>query len=301
MSNMRWDPKGRWRLAAALLALAVAAAGCADEGAEAPGSGSELTELGQQLPERIKQSREIRVGSDIAYAPMEFYKEGTQEAQGVDVEIGQALGEKLGVKVTFMNIGFDSLIPSLQAQRIDAVMSSMTDTKERQEQVDFIDYFQAGSTILVPKGNPEGIQSLDDLCGKTVAVQRDTTNEEIARAQAEKCEAEGKGELKVEALPKDTDAVVRVKSGAAAADVTDYPVAIYTAQTSGGGNDFEVVGEQIDAAPYGIAVRKDDTQLRDALKAALEAIIADGTYDRILEKWNATGGALKTAAINGGQ
>ncbi len=83
------------------------------------------------------------------------------------------------------------------------------------------------------------------------------------------------------------------------ADIADFPVAAYSARTSGGGNDFEVVGEQIDPAPYGIAVAKDKTALRDAVQAALRAIIADGTYDRILDKWGVARGALKTADING--
>ena len=82
--------------------------------------------------------------------------------------------------------------------------------------------------------------------------------------------------------------------------MNDFPVAAYNAQTSGGGNDFEVVGDQLGAGPYGIGFRKADTQLRDAFQAALKAIIADGSYDQVLTKWHVTAGALKTAAINGG-
>jgi polar amino acid transport system substrate-binding protein len=98
----------------------------------------------------------------------------------------------------------------------------------------------------------------------------------------------------------DTEAQVQVKNGRAVADMNDFPVAAYTAQTSGGGNDFEVVGEQIGAGPYGVGIPKDQMQLRDAIQAALQAIIADGTYDGVLAKWNAAKGELKTAAINGG-
>jgi polar amino acid transport system substrate-binding protein len=92
-----------------------------------------------------------------------------------------------------------------------------------------------------------------------------------------------------------------VRSGRAVADMNDFPVAAYAAKTLGGGGQFEVVGQQIEAGPYGIGVLKDNTQLRDALQAALKAVIADGTYDQILQKWNVTQGALKTATINGGQ
>ncbi len=98
--------------------------------------------------------------------------------------------------------------------------------------------------------------------------------------------------IKVLTFDKDTDALLQIKGGRAVADMNDFPVAAYNAKTSGGGNDFEVVGEQIEAGPYGIGVRKEDTQLRDALQAALKAIIADGTYHRVLEKWNVSKGGL---------
>jgi polar amino acid transport system substrate-binding protein len=252
------------------------------------------------LPADIAAAKEIKVGSDISYAPIEFYKEGTQQAQGVDYDIGQALGQKLGVKVTFTNDTFDGLIPALNAKRYDMLMSAMTDNKTRQAQVDFIDYFVAGTSILVQKGNPNHINSLDDLCGKTVALQKGTVQETAANTQSKKCTDGGKTKITVLALDKDTDALQQLKIGRSVADMNDFPVAAYNAATSGGGNDFEVTGQQLDSAPYGIAFRKDSTQLRDAVQAALKAIVADGTYDKIMTTWNVTAGALKTAQINGG-
>src|SRR5450759_3449380 len=110
----------------------------------------------------------------------------------------------------------------------------------------------------------------------------------------------GKPAINVLPFDKDTDALTQIKSGRAVADVNDFPVAAYNAKTSGGGNDFQVVGEQIAAGPYGVGLRKEDTQLRDAVQGALNAIIADGTYDKVLAKWNVEKGSLKQAAINGG-
>jgi polar amino acid transport system substrate-binding protein len=287
----------------AALALLLAACGGNDNapsGASATTAGG-VSDLGKQLPASIQQSKEIKVGSDVAYAPVEFFKEGTQEVQGIDWDLAQALGAKLGVKFTFANTTFDGIIPALKAKRFDVIMSAMSDTPERQKEVDFIDYFNAGTSILVKKGNPEGIQSLDDLCGKTIALQKGTTQVDVAAGQQSKCTAAGKPKIKVLTYDKDTDAQLQVRSGRAVADMNDFPVAAYAAQTLGGGSQFEVVGQQIEAGPYGIGVRKDDTQLRDALQAALKAVVADGTYDQILQKWNVSQGALKTAAINGGQ
>jgi polar amino acid transport system substrate-binding protein len=257
--------------------------------------------LFSMLPTSVQGAKEIKVGSDVSYAPIEFFKLGTQQVEGVDYDLGQALGAKLGVKVTFTNSTFDGLITAMTSSgRFDMIMSAMTDNTTRQKTVDFVDYFTAGTAILVAKGNPKHIQSLGDLCGKTVALQKGTTQETVAMTQSKTCTDGGKAKISLLSLATDTDALQQLKIGRSDADMNDFPVAAYNAQTSGGGNDFEVAGQQFQSAPYGIAIAKTNTQLRDAVQAALKAIIADGTYDKILATWQVTSGALKTAQINGG-
>lgn len=288
----------------ALVALVVGACGSS---AKPSSSGSTTSTAGQslfnQLPSAIQSSKEIKIGSDIEYAPIEFFKEGTQQTQGVDYDLAQALGQQLGVKMTFIDdTDFAGIIGALQSGRFDIIMSAMSDTAERRGKgVEFIDYFSAGSSILVQKGNPKGIKTLNDLCGQTVAVQKGTIQDtDILTPQEPKCRASGKA-VSVLRFEKDTDALLQVKNGRAVANVEDFPVAAYNAQTSGGGSDFEAVPGQVGAvSPYGIAVPKASTQLRDALQAALKAIIANGSYDQILARWNVSAGALKTAALNGG-
>lgn len=287
------------------LTLAILAAGCGDStnNTSAGGTASKDKQgnaLAAKLPANIRSAGTIKVGSDVAYAPVEFFDTDGSTVIGIDPDLAKALGDKLGVKFEFTNATFDGLIPAVRSKRFDIVMSAMSDTKKRQAELDFVDYFNAGTSILVKKGNPDNINGLDDLCGKTVALQRGTTQEDVAKAQQAKCTAAGKGPIKVLTFDKDTDALLQIKGGRAVADMNDFPVAAYNAKTSGGGNDFEVVGEQIEAGPYGIGIRQEDTQLRDAIQAALKAVIADGSYDKVLEKWNVTKGALKTAAINGG-
>jgi polar amino acid transport system substrate-binding protein len=259
--------------------------------------------LFSKLPSSIQASKELKVGSDIEYAPIEFYKLGTTQVEGVDFDLAQALGAKLGVKVTFVDdTDFAGIIGALRAGRFDVVMSAMNDTAERRAKgADFVDYFTAGTSIIVKKGNPLGIKAPADLCGHTVAVQRGTVQDtDVLTPQEPKCKQAGKP-LTVLRFEKDTDALEQVKNGRAVANLEDFPVAAYNAQTSGGGNDFTAVDVPgIAPGDYGIAVLKTNSQLRDALQAALKAVIADGTYDQILQKWNVSAGALKTAAINSG-
>jgi polar amino acid transport system substrate-binding protein len=281
-----------------------------DKEGSSSSSSSSSAPLAAKLPADIRNAGVIKVGSDIAYPPVEYMQGG--KAVGIDPDLAVALGKQLGVRFQFQNGKFDSLIVGLQAKRFNVIMSAMNDTKARQEGidsdtgkkagsgVDFVDYFTAGTSILVQKGNPKGIKSLDDLCGKVVALQRGTTSEGIAKAQSKKCTKDGGKAITLQTFDTDPEALLRLKQGASVADLNDFPVAAYNAKTSGGGKDFEVVGDQIEAGPYGIAVGKDNTQLSDALQAAMDAIIKNGEYTKILEKWNVTDGAVTEAKINGG-
>ncbi|GGU71696.1 hypothetical protein GCM10010275_02460 [Streptomyces litmocidini] len=263
--------------------------------------------LFSKLPADIQKAGVIKVGTDASYAPMEFTEGG--KIVGVDPDLGEALGKQLGVKLEFVSGTFDGLITSIYTGRQQLIMSSMTDNKKRQEGlddngkkigkgIDFVDYFNSGVSLLVKKGNPQGVDSLDDLCGKTVAVQRGTIYEDTFKAQATKC---GDKKLTIQAFDTDAEAQTRVKAGGAVADLNDYPVASYIAKTSGGGKDFEVVGNQSDVGLFGIGVSKDNTQLRDAVKEALDAIIKDGSYAEVLKKWDVEGSAVKSATINAGK
>jgi polar amino acid transport system substrate-binding protein len=288
-----------WRVPMLLVVGALLLAACGGStggaGGGAAGGGSGQQSLADKLPDRIKASKTIKVGSDISYPPVEFFKKGTQQVEGIDFDLADAMGKKLGVKFTFQNGTFDGLIPALKSKRFDILMSAMSDNAKRQKDVDFVDYFTVGTSILVKKGNPNSIQSLADFCGKTVALQRGTTQQAVAEDQQKKC---GSKKINILLFNTDTEAILQVKNGRAVADMNDFPVAAFTAQQD---PSFEVVGEQIEAGPYGIAVRKDDTQLRDALQAALQAIIDDGTYKQVLDKWQVAKGAVTKAQINGGQ
>jgi polar amino acid transport system substrate-binding protein len=248
-------------------------------------AGSPTASLAAGVPELADGT--LQVGSDIAYAPIEFYEEGTQNPVGLDIDIAKALAKELGVKVEFMNTGFDGLIGALQAKRFDIIMSSMTVTEKRQQEIDFIPYFTAGTGILVQAGNPKNIQSLADLCGKNVAVQLGTIQVDQLDAQNEQCAQK----ISITTFDQNPLAVEQLRLGRADAVTADYPVAANDARLSQG--TLEVVGTQFEAAPYGIGLRKDSTALNAALTKALQAIMDNGEYDKILADWNLEAGSIK--------
>jgi polar amino acid transport system substrate-binding protein len=279
-----------------LIAVAAFAASCGDDedgGGNTPVATAARTEPAGKIdisgvPELADGV--LNIGSDIAYAPIEYVDEATNKPAGLDVDIASAMAEKLGVRAEFTNGSFDGLIPALQAERHDAVMSAMWVNEERLQQVDFVKYFLAGAGIVVPNGNPDNVKGPDDLCGKTVATQEGTTHVDFLTAQSEKCTAAGKGAITITRFNTDPEAVLALVSGQADAEMADYPVAANSARERD--SDLDLVETQVEPLPYGIAVRKQSTALRDALQAAFEAIRDDGTYDSILEKWQLQAGAL---------
>lgn len=298
-------------------ALAVAGAllltGCGDQtdgSNEGSGSKDNNAPLFDKLPATIQKKGELHFGTNAEYAPMETQENG--KIVGVDPDIAAELGKKLGVSVRFTSTKFDTLVTGVNAGRYDAAISSITDTKARQEGlddkgkklgqgVDFVDYFMAGTAVYVKKGNPEGVKGIEDLCGKGAAVQQGTTYEKALQKQSKKCKDDGEKAIDIQSFEDDTEAQTRVRSGGAAAGVNDYPVALDLARKAGGGKTFEIVGKQYDAGPFGIAVDKKNTQLRDALKEAVDMIIKDKSYEKVLKKWGAESGAIDAAAINSGK
>lgn len=254
------------------------------------------------LPKKYSKAGVIRVASDMPNPPMEM-RQSDGGITGFDYDLAQAMGTKLGVRMKFRQQAFDSAMPSLKAGKHDVIMTGMNDTPEREKTVDFVDYFHAGFMIIVKKGNPENIGSVLDLCGKTVAVQRATVQGELLRSYAGKCKAKGSSPIKLTELPDELDAQTAVRAGKAVADVVDASVASYAASTAGGGNTFELVKDPAHPSGYkpvytGIAVLKGNDGLSNALKLALDSVMEDGTYKKLLNKYELTDFAIDKAGIN---
>ncbi|MFD8480237.1 ABC transporter substrate-binding protein [Kitasatospora sp. NPDC059673] len=271
--------------------------------------GSAAPDLHGQLPDPVRSAGVLRVGTDLGYAPIGF-KNAEGQPDGLDVDLANALGRVLGVRVEFDQVPFERLFLGLQGREFDVVMSGVTDNLQRRDGtdakgmkmnsgVDFVDYFVTGTSIVVAKGNPQKIATLDDLCGRTVALQRGTVQAVLAERQVTVCEKSRK-KLTVQQTDTDDQALALVAQGKAAADLSDTPAAAYAAQKGRGGAQFQVAGEQMQPGPYGIVLSKEDTVLRDTLAKALDRVIRSGEYEKILAKWGLAAGAAQNAVVNGG-
>jgi polar amino acid transport system substrate-binding protein len=240
------------------------------------------------VPDSIKAAGKLIWCVDVSYPPEEFYAADGTTAQGSDVDIANDIGKRFGVTTEIDNTGFDGIIPALTAKKCDLIISGMNDTPERAKQVDFVDYLKVGQGILVPTGNPKGIKTLEDLSGKTVAVQLGTTNKDALDAANVALKAAGKPPIEIQTFQADTDAFQQLALGRVDAFSTDSPVvAYYNAQSANAGK-YEVAGTPIQPIPIGIAVRKEDAALKAAVTAAIDAMYADGTMKSIVGKWGMT-------------
>jgi polar amino acid transport system substrate-binding protein len=240
----------------------------------------------------------IRVATDASYAPAAFFDRDGRTIIGFEPDLAAALGRVLGVELAFVRMDFRDALPALEAGEVDIIMAAMTDTPDRQEQVDFIDYFSAGTSILVQRGNPHGILDLDDLCGQTVAAEEGTIQVELlARVQAD-C---GDRRILVRQFPDNDSALVELRTGRAAAVLNDYPPAARLTTQERTRADFQLASSvQYEPGFYGIAVPKDQTRLRDALREAMARIVRSGEYAQVLEKWGVSSGAVDQPLLNGG-
>lgn len=239
----------------------------------------------------------LRVGSDVSYAPLEFYGPG-HRMEGFDVDLARALAAKLGEPLTLTNHTFDDLLHAVRTGGFDISISAISDTRAREAQVDFVDYLLAGSGMLVPSGNPKHVFELSGLCGLRVDVQRGTSQETALNDQSARCKALHLAPIDLIEFATDDEAFDAFKAGKSDVHVTDFPVVAYLAKTND--RKYEVAGRQFDLVPYGIAVPKNDPKLRERIVAALRGVIADGTYDALLKKWGLEQGALRSAPINAG-
>jgi polar amino acid transport system substrate-binding protein len=250
-------------------------------------------------PDQLVVAGHLTICSDIPYPPQEFF-DANGDPTGSDIDIGTEIANRLGLKVAVQNTVFDTIIAALQGNKCDIIISAQNITADRLKQVDMIPYFHAGQSFVVAKGNPDGIAAATDLCGKAVGVESGTTeadhlngtgNYKPADGLSNKCVAAGKAKIDVQPFAKDSDALLALQSSKVSAYFTDSPVAgYYTVQQP---TLFDLVsGLVLDDVKEGISVSKTSTGLEAGVKAALQSMIDDGTYVKILTKYGVQADAV---------
>ena len=288
----------------AAVAVALAAAGCANNSETNSGSGGQPSASGsagfnldnvkkddalaQQVDSKISSDGKLVVGTDPTYEPSEFKQNG--KIVGFDVDLGDAVAKKLGLTAQFEESKFDAILPAL-GSRYEIGMSSFTDNPAREKVVDFVTYFSAGTQWASkdPNFNP------DNACGKKVAVQTGTVQAtDDLPARQKKCAGNA---IQVQQYDAQDEATNSVVLGKADAVLADSPVMAGAVKKVGG--DLKLVGDVYDSAPYGIAVPKTAGTTKDAILGAVKALMADGTYKAVLDKWGVSGGTINNPVING--
>ncbi len=284
----------RTSLPVALVALALTTAGCTNAGAtkssdpaQEPAPTSERNDdAAALLPADIAEAGVITFASDASYAPFEYFDTDNKTMLGLDIELTDALAQTLGVEAEHVNAGFDTILPGLSAGKYDVGASAFSVTDERRDVVDFVPYVQMGSGLAVATGNPLGL-TLDDvttLCGHTVTAQKGSIQgiETLPRLSKE-CESAGQEPITIQLYPSQNQANLALASGRADAVMADSGPLAYEGQQSGG--EFELAdGADYEPAPLGLAL-PNDSELGEALSAAMATLVEDGTLAELLEKW----------------
>ena len=242
----------------------------------------------------------LRVGTDISHPPLEFYRHPGGRVRGFDADIAREIGRRLGRPVQFYNMPFGKLLQSVAAGKVDMTISSMFDLPIREKVADFVDYFLSGTAIMVRAGNPHNVFTLAGFCGLTASAEVGTFQFTALEEQSKRCRSLGLGGIHIVSVAGDEQGARALLAGRVEVHIADFPIVSYLARTVGNGR-LVVAGRPFNQIPYGIAVRKGNVALRTAIVGALDGMVADGSYDRLLKKWHLQAGALRSIPVNAGK
>jgi polar amino acid transport system substrate-binding protein len=283
-----------------LVIVAALATGCADS---APASTSKDPvqalrvdkRLHDDLPPEVLRRGQLRVVTDASYAPASSFAPDGRTIVGFEPDLGAALGKVLGIDLVFRNADFSTLPSLVEANKADMIMSAMTDTAEREKELDFVNYFSAGTSIVVQRGNPHVVTDLASLCGQKVAVESGTTQQDLLERQQSKCARP----ITVLTAATNDDALVLLRTGRAAALLMDFPPAEMLTTDPHTRAHYQLASTaQFEPGLYGIGFAKGQDALRETVQAALAELLSDGAYAAVLRRWNVSQGAVPAVSTN---
>ncbi|WP_246136611.1 ABC transporter substrate-binding protein [Leekyejoonella antrihumi] len=287
--------------AAAISVGALALGGCGTSAASSGSSGGSAssghsTGSGNAAALQLVTPGTLTVGIAAIYPPYTFLKPGTKTPTGFEIDVTNAIAAKLGLKPSYANVAFSSLIPGVESKRFDVATTGIGDTAVREKQDAFIDYEQSHPALLVAKKSVASIHGLADLCGRSVAVVKGSQPEPIIQAQAAKCTREGKAKLNILLYPDHPTAVLAVQSGRADATSADLATVAYQAKQLS--NQFVFVDAKTPSSPLGFVASKQNPALQNALLNALKTLYSNDTMKKIYTKWGVPQMLLPAPGIN---
>ncbi len=242
-----------------------------------------------QPPATLASKGVITYCATIDNPPRAFY-DNQQRPTGFEVELGTEIATRLGLRVNWVQLRFVGLIPALQAQQCDALMQELFIRPERLEIIDMIPFSRTGQRIVTTKASTLQASSLEDLSGRKMAVPNGTTIHNLVNEANAKLKAAGKPEINLVVLPTTTETFQQLATGQIEVLGTTTTAASYYIGLRP--NDFRPLGEPFGLIGTGIGIRKGNTELFNPMKQSFDSIVADGTYKRLIEKWNMQGSEL---------
>ena len=254
-------------------------------------------DLASRLPSDIKAKGVLNGATTDGNAPWSFIDQATGKPAGVDADLINEAAKRLGLTANWSAVQFPAGIPGVQSGRFDFYVSAMADTLAREKVVDFIAYSKEGSGVIVPKGNPQKIAKMEDLCGKKVSIVTGSLFPDIVKKLNETCSTP----VALTETADQTGPYLAVASGQADATMNTYGVSNYTLKTA-----TEGIQTKLELSPValfapanqGIAFSKTTPDLLAALAGTMQGMVEDGTYKKIMDKWQVGDGALNPILIN---
>ena len=284
---------------AVVAALTTSLAACGSESDDGTGSApvasaSADTGLADKVPADIKSAGKLIIGTDSTYAPSEFLDADGKTVVGFDVDLFNAVAQKLGLTTDWQSATFDSIIPGVGTKKYNVGVSSFTVNADRMKEATMVSYFQAGTQWAAKTG---ATINADDACGKKIAVQTATVQVTDVTARSKKCTDGGKAKITIDQYQAQSDATNAVVTGKDDAMLADSPVCAYAVKKTNG--QLALAGDIYDSAPYGYVLPKDQADtMGAAIQGALKALIDDGTYKTILAKWGVEAGGITDPTVN---
>ncbi|MDF2466618.1 MAG: transporter substrate-binding protein [Ramlibacter sp.] len=251
------------------------------------------------IPADVKARGVLRVGSQQTFPPVEFREPNKPEVTGASADLLAEVARRLNLRLEYIQSEYAGLISGVEANRFDVASGGISDTEEREEKLDFVNYMQSGGSIMVLSANNDKLTTIDDFCGKSIATMLGGRVIMTAvEAASERCTKSGKQPIRAEQLPSAPDSRMQLDLKRVDGYIGDFPALVYMGAQFPG--RYKIVGGNYILTPYitSWGFGKNRSGLRDAVQKATQAMVDDGTYKRIMDKWGLGGGALQTISVN---